>query len=91
MPEVGASGPLNADPLPRALREFHLNGVSVSPEGGEDGITEAGREGCGLFSEQAEVKKLIDIDDTAGQPELFDQDAFFAFLFYTGPGFHHRP
>jgi hypothetical protein len=90
LPEVGAGGPLNPNPLPLALGKFHLNRVSVSPEGCERWVAEIRRDRNGLFSEQAEVEQFIDIDDAAGQLEFFDQDAF-AFLFYIGPGFHLRP
>jgi len=57
---------LNADPLPLALREFHLNGVSISPEGCERWVSEIRRDRRGLFSKQAEVEQFIDIDDAVG-------------------------
>jgi hypothetical protein len=70
LPEVGAGGPLNADPWPLALREFHLNGVSISPQGCERWVSEIRRDRSGFFSEQAEVKQFIDIDDAVGQPRV---------------------
>jgi len=86
--EVGAGGPLKDDAQPFALRKAELKGIPVGPERGEGGITEVGRDGFGLFSEQAEAKQFIDIDDAVGQPEFFDQDAF-AFCFT--PGSHLWP
>jgi hypothetical protein len=74
--KVGARRPLQANPLPLAVGEFHLNRVSVGAAGGEGRVAEIGRDRCSLFSEQAELEQFIDIDNAVGQPEFFDQDAF---------------
>jgi hypothetical protein len=70
--EVGACGPLQGDTQPFFLGEFHLNGVSISPEGCEHWVSEIRRDTSGLFSEQAEVEQFIDINDAVGQPEFFN-------------------
>jgi hypothetical protein len=80
---------LQGDAQPFFLGESHLDGMAIGSEASQEGERKSVEMDLVCFSEQAEVEKLIDANDPVGQPELFDQDAFFAFLFYTGPGFHH--